>query len=153
MRQRLERDVSASEAFEVEVVVDRQPQDNSNEVIHGDIQELTDAVNRLREVIQAQPEGPLGISARNWQRVKYLAAGGLAIYAFTSDTFQIISFLQAAATGSVFLQTIEALYATDDPATKNRQAVIQWVKQDEDSFWKSWVSLILYIMCLLLAEF
>lgn len=153
MRQRLERDVSASEAAEVEVVVDRQQQDNSNEVIRGSLQELTDAVNRLRAELQAQPEGRLGMSARNWQRVKYIAAAGLGIYAFTSDTFQIVSFIQAAVTGSFFLRTMERLYEADDPAAKTRQAVIDWVNQDENSFWKSWVSLILHIICFLLIEF
>jgi hypothetical protein len=56
-------------------------------------------------------------------------------------------------TGSLFLQAIERLYDADDPATKNRQAVINWVNQDEDSFWKSWVFLILHVICLLLTDF
>jgi hypothetical protein len=56
-------------------------------------------------------------------------------------------------TGSLFLQAIERLYDADDPATKNRQAVINWVNQDEDSFWKSWVFLIFHVICLLLTDF
>ena len=112
MQLQLERVVSASEAAEVEVFFDRRPQDNSNDVVLGELQALTDAVNRLLEVAEAQPEGPLNLSARNWQRVKYLAAGGLAVYAFTADTFQIIGFIQSVVTGSLFLQAIERLVST-----------------------------------------
>ena len=31
--------------------------------------------------------------------------------------------------------------------------MINWVNQDEDSFWKSWVFLIFHVICLLLIDF
>jgi hypothetical protein len=130
--------MTATGAAPTQLNLDRQAQVSANEMIIIDIRELNQAVQRLSESIMAQPEGPLGMSARNWTRVKYMTAGGLAVFGCITNLFTAISFVSDVVTGQLFLQATEVLrLAEEDPIAKEKQSIQNWVTQDEASFWKS----------------
>jgi hypothetical protein len=132
----LSRAITVSEALQARSNLDAQEIVNQNEVLNGEVVErLGQMEQRLRNEMHYEAPGPLGIGPRNWTRIKFLAAGGLALFGFVSSVFDIISFVQSLVNQNNTLLAVLAVTRDSTPSTA-QEAVQKWIKQDEEAFWK-----------------